>query len=349
MLKRRTIEFLHAVGALDAFRYFHRKKVLVLTYHDILPRGFPEQNLLFGMSVAAEEFAWQLDYLHTNHNPITFQQFANWFIHGVQLPERAVLITFDDGHTNILHHALPLLKKRNTPAVCFALAGHLGETSLLWFEELYYRIMFSAKRTLTMPGQAPWFFDSTEQRNDACRKIFQYFRTLAECEHKRQLEDIRDQLPLDQGELRYPERFTFLSKMELQLLRENDIEIAAHSFGHPVLTSLTLDSVKSEICEAKQHLEKVLGLPIRSFAYPFGTPILDFGAREQELVEQCGYAFGFTGESGFVRPHSDPFAIPRMAIGQMSPARFAATLTGALFSLKRSFIRQEATLLGKKW
>ena len=328
------LEILHRAGALDAFRYAHRKDVLVLTYHDILPKGFPEQNPLFGMSVAADEFAWHLAHLHEKFNPISFQQFLEWFIHGAQLPERAVLITVDDGHRSIRQHALPLLKQRNTPAVCFVLAENLGETALLWFEEAYYRILFSKKTSLKLCVQNAWGLENTEQRNEACRKMFLLFRTMSEDEQRAHLEQLRRQLPIPEGELQFRDRFEFLSSDDLRLLGQNNIEIAAHSLTHPILASLTPDTAKREIFQSKQRLEKVLGVPVRSFAYPFGTPEHDFGLREQELVEECGYCFGFTGKGGFVMRRTDRFALPRMSIGTMCRARFVATVAGALSSLK---------------
>lgn len=35
------------------------------------------------------------------------------------LPERAVMITFDDGYTSVLHHAAPVLRRFNFPAMVF--------------------------------------------------------------------------------------------------------------------------------------------------------------------------------------------------------------------------------------
>ena len=81
-------------------------------------------------------------------------------------------------------------------------------------------------------------------------------------------------------------------------------------------------------------MEELQGVPVRAFAYPFGTPGLDFGVREMQLVQQCGFDFGFTGKNGFVARDSDRFALPRMSIGRMCHAHFAATVAGALSSLK---------------
>jgi len=312
----------------------HRAELLILAYHDIFPTGFPEQNPLFGMTVESKEFDWQLDYLHEKYNPITFQQFVEWFNHGASIPRHAVLITIDDGHKNNLQHVLPLLKKRNTPAVCFVLAQNLGATKLLWFEEAYYRIMFSSKKSLTMRRDDHWSLEDAGQRSKTCGKLFSLFRTLSEDEQQEQLAHLRRQLPLEEGELQFRGRFEFLSSEDLRVLRQNNVEIAAHSLSHPILASLRAETVKREIVESKQRLEELQGVPVRAFAYPFGTWGLDFGVREMELVQQCGFYFGFTGESGFVGRDSDRFALPRISIGRMCHAHFASTVAGALSSLK---------------
>jgi peptidoglycan/xylan/chitin deacetylase (PgdA/CDA1 family) len=51
------------------------------------------------------------------------------------LPERAVLITFDDGYHDNLEHAAPVLQKYGYPAVLFVPIGYLGDPLPLPHEE----------------------------------------------------------------------------------------------------------------------------------------------------------------------------------------------------------------------
>lgn len=48
------------------------------------------------------------------------------------LPERAVVLTFDDGYQNFLEHALPVLQRHGFSATVYAISGWLGQRAE-WF------------------------------------------------------------------------------------------------------------------------------------------------------------------------------------------------------------------------
>jgi peptidoglycan/xylan/chitin deacetylase (PgdA/CDA1 family) len=57
------------------------------------------------------------------------------YAHGTPLPERAVLITFDDGYRDNLANAAPILRKHGYPAVLFVPIGYLDDRRPLPHEE----------------------------------------------------------------------------------------------------------------------------------------------------------------------------------------------------------------------
>ena len=327
-------EMLFFSGLLGVFRFFHRNAVLVLTYHDVLPSGFPENNPLFGMTVTTDEFEWQLDYILRRYNPVSLPQFLDWLDGDRRLPERSVLITFDDGHTNNLQYALPRLKERGVPFTCFVVTSALGERKLLWLEEGYSRIFFTKAKAWQLQSGERLQIETTQQKAQACARFFTLCRKLSESEQEREISNLRSQLPVEEGAESFPARFDFLGVDDLLTLRANGGEIGAHTMTHPILASLSTPCAEAEIEQSKARLESMLGTPVKAFAYPFGMPGLDFSTRDSESVRKAGLAVAFAANSGFVKKNSDRFALPRVGIGRMSRAQFATTISGALHSIK---------------
>ncbi len=92
------------------------KKVPVLLYHHVSPHGFN--------TVPPRRFKTHLNYLwKEGYTAVTFRQILN----GPPLPEKPVVITFDDGYAATYQHAFPLLEERGFKAVVFMLAGYIGK------------------------------------------------------------------------------------------------------------------------------------------------------------------------------------------------------------------------------
>ncbi|WP_166430535.1 poly-beta-1,6-N-acetyl-D-glucosamine N-deacetylase PgaB [Polymorphobacter arshaanensis] len=90
---------------------------IVLNYHDITATG--QHTPPFDrVGVSEAHFADQLDWLaREGYHPISVQNLVDAAAGKSQLPEKAVLLTFDDGYESFYTRAYPLLKKHNFPAV----------------------------------------------------------------------------------------------------------------------------------------------------------------------------------------------------------------------------------------
>jgi peptidoglycan/xylan/chitin deacetylase (PgdA/CDA1 family) len=93
-------------------------KVPILMYHRIDP-GTKDQitnNLL----VPAMNFEEQLSYLRSEgYTTLGFDDMYRAFYAGEALPEKSVILTFDDGYVDNYQYAFPLLKKYNQKATFF--------------------------------------------------------------------------------------------------------------------------------------------------------------------------------------------------------------------------------------
>jgi len=79
------------------------------------------------ITVPTAIFAEQMTLLGAlGYAPVSLDAVREHYLAGAPLPDRAVLITFDDGYLDNLRNAAPILVERGYPAVIFAPVGYLA-------------------------------------------------------------------------------------------------------------------------------------------------------------------------------------------------------------------------------
>ena len=121
----------------------------ILTYHGVLPAGYhsddPQQD---GCLVSAENLRAQLRLLKECYHVVSPDQVRDWLSGGEELPERAVLLTCDDGLRNAFTDMAPILREEGLSCLFFVLGeSALANSRMLWFEELYL-LLLAAPRQL---------------------------------------------------------------------------------------------------------------------------------------------------------------------------------------------------------
>ncbi|GHF81717.1 polysaccharide deacetylase family protein [Streptomyces griseosporeus] len=97
--------------------------VPILMYHAV---AAGPNSATRALSVAPEAFAEQMALLGDRGlTPVTTATLAACWRSGAPLPERPVLITFDDGYEGVHRHALPVLAEHGFPATLFVSTGWL--------------------------------------------------------------------------------------------------------------------------------------------------------------------------------------------------------------------------------
>jgi peptidoglycan/xylan/chitin deacetylase (PgdA/CDA1 family) len=82
------------------------------------------------LCISAASFEQQMKYLYDNgYTTITPDQLIAHLKSGNALPEKPVMITFDDGYLDNYTIAYPILKKYGQRAVFFLIAGYIGTDS----------------------------------------------------------------------------------------------------------------------------------------------------------------------------------------------------------------------------
>lgn len=86
----------------------------IVMYHHILK----EQACLGDYTISPEEFRGDLQFLKENgYTPISMEDLLRYTQEGTPLPEKPVMITFDDGYESFYAYAYPILQEFHYPAV----------------------------------------------------------------------------------------------------------------------------------------------------------------------------------------------------------------------------------------
>jgi peptidoglycan/xylan/chitin deacetylase (PgdA/CDA1 family) len=102
-------------------------EVPILMYHSIDDSGPPELAP-YRLSPAALQA--QLRYLaEQGYHSISLEDWADAIVAGQRLPGRPVIITFDDGYSNFLQHAWPLLEDADFTATMFVVTDKVGQSA----------------------------------------------------------------------------------------------------------------------------------------------------------------------------------------------------------------------------
>jgi len=96
-------------------------RVPILMYHRIHAAPPPSQRRL---TVHPADFAGQMSWLkRRGYRAITQRELYDALFVGKRLGPKPILITFDDGYSEVFHKALPVLKRLDMPATAYVISG----------------------------------------------------------------------------------------------------------------------------------------------------------------------------------------------------------------------------------
>jgi peptidoglycan/xylan/chitin deacetylase (PgdA/CDA1 family) len=262
-----------------------------------------------------------------------------------------VVVTFDDGYTDNLMNAKPVLERYDVPATVFVTTGYVGKERDFWWDELeklllqrdalppMLRLNISGKVhewDLSFPSNSREICEhrwSVAERHDpgpqqtAYCALHQLLRPLMEDERRQVLSALREwagagAVPLGH---RAP-----LSPAEVVELAEGDlVEVGSHSVTHPVFATLSATAQRMEIERSKSELEDILGRTVRSFAYPYGAKS-DYTEETTAAVEQAGYLCACANFPAIIDAATDRFQLPRFLVRDWDGDEFSRRLAGWL-------------------
>lgn len=308
---------------------------LILLYHRVVTLDTDPQLL----SVTPEHFAGHLEYISEHYNPISLSELYQALKAG-KVPDKSVVITFDDGYADNLWNAKPLLEKYGILATVFVTSSHVDSDREFWWDDLERLLLLSdqlpEQLELTIKGRK-WNWDlsgdlGAESRHRyeiepkswnvtmasdpgpqhaVYRDLHRLLKPLSHEEQESILSTIAQWagMPRTGRETHRPLTVSELKELD----RGGLIEIGAHTATHTMLSMQPVGIQRTEIIRGKESLEETLGHPVQNFSYPFGGRV-DFNRKTVEIVKEAGITTACANYGLTLIGSTDPYRLPRVLV-----------------------------------
>lgn len=282
-------------------------------------------------------FKKQIEFFETCMHLVTMEEVIDALINKTRLPERAVLLTFDDGYIDNYTSVLPVLKEHHIQGSFFIPGKTFAENILLDVNKIhfiqasgdnkqiqnkllerldYYRgaeFDYPSNEKLIEKYAMPTCFDTKETmftKGVLQRGIPEKLRHIIASELFREFVGIQEDKFA---------RELYLNREQIRLMKDVGMFIGLHGYDHYWLGHLTELEMKRDIDKAKEVMDEFIDRDAWVMNYPYG----DYNTSVKKYIREKGAILAFTDDIENLRiadlDKDDPFEIPRFDCNDFPP------------------------------
>jgi peptidoglycan/xylan/chitin deacetylase (PgdA/CDA1 family) len=328
-LKDVVFETMYRLGISNP-RRISADRLLILTFHRVLPEHLREQYPLPGLAVTPEALRWIIEQLMPFFEVYTVTDCRKRLSRGEH--SRPLLsITFDDGQLDNYLYAAPVLDEIGVPGTFYLPTDFVGTDRLLWHDEVAFA--WSA-------DELPGTLDRSMLRSlglidpdgEVVADVAEVLTRLKQI-GSAQRNDFVTQLRRCGGGA-VPDWAKLMTWENAADLEHRGHEIGSHSRTHELLPQLEPADQESELAGSRDAIAANLGgdSPL-SFCYPNG----DYADTTISLARRLQYDNAVTTSWGINSPGDSPFSLKRCDMdmdrlrdssGRLSMARLSVKVSG---------------------
>jgi peptidoglycan/xylan/chitin deacetylase (PgdA/CDA1 family) len=317
---RRLIALVHGL----ALRASARRAGLALVYHRVGgATGDPAKELVPPHGTAL--FDAHMHHLRARYRVVKASELRGAVASRRRGQRFPVAVTFDDDLWSHVGVAMPVLRRYEVPATFFLGGASLDVPHQFWWELLDRTVDVReldagwVKRTMQNRGSPPATGEVA-----LIHRLGHAIETMPPQQRDRTVEELRSLAP-DGPKLP-------LGVEEVETLARAGFEIGFHTRRHHQLLTLNDDELATALHDGRSELERVVGVGLRTLAYPHGRadPRIAAAARD------AGYLQAFTTVAQAVVPDDDPWLLGRYEPSFRSHGHFVRELVELLASARSS-------------
>ncbi len=307
-------------------------RLTIVMYHYVRPIADSRYPEIKGLELVL--FKEQIQYFKENFHVVTMEQVIDHLDGRVQLPDKAMLLTFDDGYADHYQYVFPILKEQGMQGSFFVPSAILKYAKVLDVNKIHFILACSDFKKLVPeifnlleeyrkegyniePDEI--LFDKLAVANRWDPKEVIFVKRLLQSYLEEKLRgEIVDRLFLES--VGVPEE-EFSKKLYMNLEQIQEMKAAGMFFGlhgdrHYWLNRLPEDKMKEDIQNGLDYFRTVIDSDYIVMNYPYGG----YDDRVLDYVSKIGCKLGFSVEARHADLGKDnPLILPRLDTNDFPP------------------------------
>ena len=335
-LKQTTLASLKGSGAFKLVENsrWRRQRLLILAYHGI---SMDDEHLWNPAQYISQElFRARLNLIAESGCTVLPLAEGVRRLFARDLPERSIVLTFDDGTYDFYLRAYPLLKEFNYPATLYLTTFYSQYNRPVFDVACSYLLWKGRERNLELKGltgqDANFNLLAERERTKAFEQIKQFSQEqkFSAAEKDNLLATIAQKLGVDYDNMVSRRVLQLINPAEVKSLAADGIDVQLHTHRHRTPTEREL--FLKEIEDNRNVIAEMTGTSPSHFCYPSGVWSRTF----LPWLSEAGIESATTCEIGLATPQSHPLLLPRLVdVSGLSPIEFEGWVTGISTALPR--------------
>lgn len=287
------------------------ENVTILAYHRISDESSPLTDGR-GLTHSVANFERQMAYLAERFEPVRLSRVLDALAVGRPM-RRAVVVTFDDGYSETLRIAAPILRRMGIPATVCISTAVVDNVDMLWRDKLNW-LMVSGHAVVTCEAiKSAYRTRGIEPQPGESVMALTRRHFLADV-----IPELLDDLLVRSGTSGAEIARGLGAYVSARALRSADrewIEIANHTHTHPVMAHLDEAPQRRELLVASDLLTALSGYRPEAVAIPFGMRAA-YSPQMIDLVRETGHRSALDLRRRPNRAGVSPFELSRIPAPQ---------------------------------
>lgn len=287
-----------------------RNRLLILCYHGI--SLLDEHDWLGFLFISPERFRQRLQCLRdVKANVLPLDEGLSRLQSGT-LPERSVVITFDDGFYDFRRHAVPMLNEFGFPATLYLTTYYSGRPYPIINLALDYLMAKCGRQSVDVPqadgSNRAMPLTTWMDRQNAKLGYIAYFNAkgFSTVEKNEFARSLAEQFGIDYDALLKSRYGQVMTPEEASEAARAGIDIQLHTHRHR--TPKDRELFLRELRDNAVRIREISGKTPRHFCYPSGHNEPEF----LPWLREFGVQSATTCDRGFASPSADPLLLPRV-------------------------------------